>query len=578
MTVVLTGTGVSRGVVIGKVHVLDRGQPEVAEVSLPSDRVDAEIRRFRAALRAATRELKAIRGRVPASTSPDIRAFIDTHLLMLEDSALATAPQELIRTRRCNAEWALKLQRDSLVDVFEEMDDPYLRTRKDDVVHVVDRLLRILLKQDNHPHDSETPLRGHIVVADDLTPADTVLLQHQGVAGLVTEYGGTLSHTAIMARSLGLPAAVGVHRARLYLRSRERLVLDGSQGVVVAGADSRILEHYRQRQRAERAYFTELRKLKTKPAVTRDGEAVTLLANIELPEDVRALHHVSPAGIGLYRTEFLFMNRIDAPDEEEQLENYVGVLEALGGRPVTIRTLDLGADKTRGTAGASPVATNPALGLRAIRLCLHEQGLFRPQLRAILRASAYGPVRVMIPMLSNVHEVRQVLHLLEELRCELDAQGKRYDSQMPVGGMIEVPAAAITAHLFASYLDFLSIGTNDLIQYTLAIDRIDNEVSYLYDPLHPAVLRLIHAVLRAGRQARVPVAMCGEMAGDWRYTRLLLGLGLREFSTHPSTLLEVKRVVKSSRITELTRPARQALRCSSADEAHRLVGMINRNL
>lgn len=559
---------------MGKVHVLERGQPEVTEYSIPSRLIDEEVERFNSALDTARSQLKAIQRRIPPDTAADIAAFIDTHLLMLDDSTLARIPVDVIRKRKCNAEWALKLQRDSLVDVFDQMDDPYLRTRRDDVAHVVNRVLRILINQDTG-HDSSLSLRDHIVIADDLTPADTVLLQHQGIAGFVTEYGGPLSHTAILARSLQIPAVVGVHRARSLLHNDEEIVIDGREGNVVADIDAGTAEHYKQLQREERNYFLGLRKLKKAQAVTLDQHRITLHANIELPEDIKLVKQVEAGGIGLYRTELLFMNRTGVPDEEEQLADYRRVLSAMDGRPVTIRTLDLGADKQSEEARSGPLAANPALGLRAVRLCLKDPDLFRPQLRAIIRASAYGPVRLMIPMLSNMLELQQVMRMIEETKRELRRHNTPFDENLPVGGMIEVPAAAVSAGMFAQNLDFLSIGTNDLIQYTLAIDRIDDEVNYLYDPLHPAVLRLIYLTLKAARTAGIPVSMCGEMASDCRYTRLLLGLGLREFSTHPASLLEVKDVVTRSRIDDLSRPARRILACHHQDRIREMLQRLN---
>ena len=307
-----------------------------------------------------------------------------------------------------------------------------------------------------------------------------------------------------------------------------------------------------------------------------DGTPISLLGNIELPEDINSVTDVSASGVGLFRTEFLFMNRSNLPEEEEQLDAYLNVINKLKGNPLTIRTLDLGADKqSQETKDASIPTINPALGLRAIRLCLKDPDLFIPQLRAILRASAHGPIRMMIPMLSNIQEVLQTLRIIDEAKCQLDRENLAYDKDIPVGGMIEIPAAAITAYTFAKHLDFLSIGTNDLIQYTLAIDRIDDEVNYLYDPLHPAVLRLIHLILNAGNKAKIPVSMCGEMAGDSYYTRLLLGLGLREFSMQAATLLEVKSVIKESNISELVRPARKILQCMHSDQALTLVNKMN---
>ena len=546
----IPGTGISRGIAIGPVHRLDGGTVEIYEAAIPRDLIEDEVARFRRAVRVARQQLKAIRNSIPETTRADITDFIDTHLLMLEDSMLTAAPVELIRERQCNAEWALKSQRDALAAVFDEMDDPYLRTRKDDVDHVVNRIQRILVSEHTHsdPEDSEV-LRGAIVVAHDLTPAETALLHHQGIAGFVTESGGPLSHTAILARSLGLPAIVGTHVTPHQIRDGDVVVLDALEGILLTSVDDNTLTNYRRRQREETQRQNELGRLKDEPAVTLDGIHVQLLANVELREDVLAARRAAADGIGLYRTEFLFMNRNDIPDEEEQLQQYLSVIKTLKGLPVTIRTLDLGADKNCGGEPRSDhIPPNPALGLRAIRLCLKHADLFRPQLRAILRASAKGPVRLMIPMLSSARELNEVLALIDDVKQELQRQHLAFDWNTPIGGMIEVPAAALSASLFARRLDFLSIGTNDLIQYTLAIDRVDDEVTYLYDPLHPAVLRLIKMVIDAGREYEIPVSMCGEMAGDPHYTRLLLGMGLTDFSVHPAALLEVKDVIHQCQV------------------------------
>ena len=562
MSTTIPGTGVSRGIAIGPVHRLDVGDIEVHESAIPRNLIEDEVARFRRAVRVARQQLKAIRNSIPETTRADIADFIDTHLLMLEDSMLTAAPVELIRERQCNAEWALKSQRDALAAVFDEMDDPYLRTRKDDVDHVVNRIQRILISEQMHttePQDHEV-LRGAIVVAHDLTPAETALLHHQGIAGFVTESGGPLSHTAILARSLGLPAIIGTHVTPHQIRDNDVVVLDALKGILLTDVDENTLNDYRQQQGDEIKRQNELARLKDKPAVTVDGIHVQLLANVELHEDVLAARRAGADGIGLYRTEFLFMNRTDIPDEEEQLQQYLSVIKTLKGLPVTIRTLDLGADKN---CSAEPrtehIAPNPALGLRAIRLCLKHADLFRPQLRAILRASAKGPVRMMIPMLSSARELNEVLSLIDDVKQDLQRERLAFDWNMPIGGMIEVPAAALSATLFARRLDFLSIGTNDLIQYTLAIDRVDDEVTYLYDPLHPAVLRLIKMVIDASREYDIPVSMCGEMAGDPQYTRLLLGMGLTDFSVHPAALLEVKDVIHRCRVERYTAVAADIL-------------------
>jgi phosphotransferase system enzyme I (PtsI) len=580
----LHGIGVSRGYAIGRTYLLQRNQPEITEYVIPDAIIEDEVQRFLNSLALAQQQLRDIRLRIPATPSNDATAFIDTHLLMLEDPSLTEAPIQMIRTRKCNAEWALKIQRDALIEIFENMDDPYLRTRKDDVDHVVRRVQRILVSEDpaylNDPDYAElvaSRLEGRIVIADDLTPADTILMQHQGVLAFVTEYGGPLSHTAILARSLGIPAVVGARNARAYLGHDEPVIVDGRQGVILVGLDERILRYYRHKQQEERREQRELDKLKGQPAITRDQVTIALHANIELPEDAVAVRDVAADGVGLYRTEFLFMNRADTPDEEEHLASYLHVIKTLEGSPITIRTADLGADKQVDGGRGGPVCTNPALGLRAIRLCLKDLAMFRPQLRAILRASAYGPVRMMIPMLCSVQEVFQVRRLVAEIQQELRDRGLAFDERLPIGGMIEIPAAAVCADQFARYLDFLSIGTNDLIQYTLAIDRVDDEINYLYDPLHPAVLTLIRNTIRAGRKVGIPVSLCGEMAGDPRYTRLLLGLGLTEFSMHPTGLLEVKRAIQDSHVGELTVTVRRLLRTIDTEKYAEILRTIAQN-
>jgi phosphotransferase system enzyme I (PtsI) len=548
------GISASREVAIGSAYLLRRQLPEVRKRQIEAHQIELEIARFQDALQTARDKFHSIRKQIPADTAKDILSFIDTHLLMLEDSAISQAPIELIQNQLYSAEWALQVRRDELISIFENMEDPYLKTRQDDVEHVVGQ---VQLALSGIPEERETDLQGRVVVARDLTPADTILMKHQGVAAFVTEFGGPLSHTAILARSLGIPAVVGAHQATQILLQGETLVVDGANGVVLANPTEAMLVHYRERIRARELREAELKRHINLPAFTHDGERISLFANIELPEDIPTTLENRADGVGLFRTEYLFMNRQTPPTEEEQLESYLAAVEGLQGIPITIRTLDLGADKT--VSGGCIPAVNPALGLRAIRLCLKEPNLFLPQLRAILRASAKGPVRLMIPMLSSLQELRDTLRLVEQTKQALQQEGLDFDPQIPVGGMIEIPAAAISAVAFARQLDFLSIGTNDLIQYTLAVDRMDEEVNFLFDPLHPAVLHLIRTTIEAAAEANIPVGMCGEMAGDPRYTQLLLGMGLRELSMQPSALLEARDIIRHCNLKDLGQRTRQFL-------------------
>jgi phosphotransferase system enzyme I (PtsI) len=579
MTLELQGIGVSRGIAIGKAHILFHNKPDVREYLIPSFAIEEEIERFLDALTEAKKQLKAIRNQIPANAPTDVSAFIDTHLLMLNDSSLSKVPIDMIRSRHCNAEWALQLQRDALINVFNEMDDPYLRTRRDDVDHVVNRIHRILSDQDVADHEiPDGRLKGHIIIAEDLTPADTLLMQHQGIVAFVTEHGGATSHTTILARSLGIPAIVGIGSVRRYIQDNELLIVDGENGILLAGTDEITEAEYRIRRITFDKHIASLSKYKSQPTKTRNGKTITLLANAELPEDISAISNIGAQGIGLYRTEFLYMNRSAPPEEEEQLAAYRDVVEGMNNQPVTIRTFDLGADKTvDGGRTSSQTATNPALGLRAIRLCLKFPAMFRTQLRAILRASAFGKIKIMFPMISSTQELVQAKHLLELSKQELDNEELEYDRHIQIGVMIEIPASAVCAEMFAKQVDFLSIGTNDLIQYTLAIDRIDDNVNYLYDPLHPAVLKLINMTLEAGKKYSIPVSMCGEMAGDPRYTRLLLAMGLEFFSMHPNALLVVKQIINETDLTLLPSNTLQIMDMTDTSDAQVLLEQINSN-
>jgi phosphotransferase system enzyme I (PtsI) len=542
------GISTSHSIAIGKVHRLERDHPSIRPRRIQPQHCDNEIERFRQAIEEARTGLLSIRAQLPDSTASDIVEFINTHLLMMEDQALTEAVDEIIRNNYCSAEWALQLRRNAMVKLFDEMEDPYLRTRKDDLDHVITRIQKCLLHVEDTP--LEESLAGKIIVARDLSPADTILMRHQGIEAFITEFGGPMSHTAIIARSLDIPAIVGIKYATDFFQQGETIVVDGLYGIATASPGQLQLDQFKQRLEQERGAEKTLQALGKIPSISTDGQPFVLLANIELPEDIETSIKNNAAAIGLYRTEFLYMNRQSPPSEAEHFAAYTGIIANLEGLPLTIRTLDLGADKSSGFQ--QPGTSNPALGLRAIRLCLKETELFKTQLRAIIRASAKGPVRLMLPMLTNIREVEQAKKLIRSIQQEFRVEGIKFDPDMPVGGMIEVPSAALDAHNFASKLDFLSIGTNDLIQYTLAIDRVDEEVNYLYDPLHPAIIRLIKFSIDAAHAHNIPISMCGEMAGDPRIIGLLVGLGLREFSMQPNSLLKAKQALLAADFNQLT--------------------------
>jgi len=493
--------------------------------------------------------------------------------MILGDSSLCEAPRTLIAERRCNAEWALVQQMERLVEQFESIEDAYLRERKADIQQVVERVLKALMGGLTLPPPAEAEERGLIVVAHDLSPADMILFKRHHFGGFVTDVGGVTSHTAILARSLGIPAVVGLHHARQMIREGDLLVVDGEQGVLIVDPDPIVLGEYRLRQSQFDLERERLKRLKTTPAATFDGTRIEMLANIELPQDIDPALEAGAEGVGLFRTEFLFLNRTNLPSEDEQFEAYREVAQAMRGLPVVIRTLDIGADKA--LAGETRAMPNPAMGLRAIRFCLSEPQMFLAQLRAILRASHYGKVKILLPMVAHVHEVEQALALIRQAQDHLEQQRVPYDRSVEVGGMIEIPAAALALPIFMRRLSFLSLGTNDLIQYTLAVDRADDAVAHLYDPLHPAVLQLVAHSIQTATRGGVPVAVCGEMAGDLRLTRLLLGIGLRTFSMHPAHLLAVKERILRTGLAEVRPLAQRVLRSSDAARTRELLAKLN---
>ncbi|TAM49730.1 MAG: phosphoenolpyruvate--protein phosphotransferase [Paraburkholderia sp.] len=573
MSFSLHGIPVSRGIAIGRAYLIAPAALDVDHYLVDPPQIEGEIERFRTALIAVQNELDRLSDDLSADAPSEVGAFINVHSMILKDAMLVQETMDLIRTRRYNVEWALTEQLERLARHFDDIEDPYLRERKADVQQVVERILKALAGApsaaaliDGANAQSADDM---IVVAHDISPADMLQFKTQTFQGFVTDLGGRTSHTAIVARSLGIPAAVGVQHASALIRQDDLIIVDGDRGIVIVDPAPIVLEEYSYRQSEKLLEQKKLQRLKFTPTQTLCGTKISLLANIELPEDARAAVEAGAVGVGLFRTEFLFMNHKDRmPEEEEQFEAYKRAVELMGGLPVTIRTIDVGADKPLDSIGVEGYesAPNPALGLRAIRWSLSEPQMFLTQLRAILRASAFGQVRILVPMLAHAQEIDQTLDLIREAKRQLDAAGLPYDPGVRVGAMIEIPAAAIALPLFLKRVDFLSIGTNDLIQYTLAIDRADNAVAHLYDPLHPAVLHLIAFTLREAKRAGVPVSVCGEMAGDPQLTRLLLGMGLTEFSMHPSQLLVVKQEILRSNLSALEKPAADVLAAFEPEE------------
>ncbi len=574
MSFTLHGIGVSGGIAIGRAHLVSHATLEVNHYVIPPHQIADESLRFDGAIRAVRAEFDGLQNEIPAGAPAEFAAFVNLHRMILDDSTLSVEPRRIIETEQCNAEWAVKVQTDALLAQFDAIEDSYLRERRNDVIQVVERILKALSGQPGYvPPPAIGAEQDLILIARDLSPADVVQFKRHQFASFITDVGGTTSHTAVVARSLDIPSIVALHRARELVRENEVVIVDGTHGVLIVDPDERVLAEYQQRRLAFGAARRKLSGLRDTRAVTRDGVAVALHANIELPDDVAQTLANGATGIGLFRSEFLFLNRRDLPDEDEQFEAYRKAAEAMNGLPVTIRTYDLGADKQ--TEDGAQHSVNPALGLRAIRLCLTEPQRFMSQLRALLRASHYGNISILIPMLASVSEIDQTLQMIARAKAGLDDEGIAYNRAVKIGGMIEVPAAALSLEVFLRKLDFISIGTNDLIQYTLAIDRADDAVSYLYDPLHPAILGLLSSIIKRADKAGVPVTMCGEMAGDVTLTRLLLGLGLRAFSMHAAHVPDVKQQVLEADASALRPLARSMLRTSDPLRLKVLLAKLN---
>ena len=578
MSIVLHGFTAGKGIAIGRAHLILRGMTEVPQYNIIADELAAETTRFDNAIKASRRQLEQLRSAIPENAPTELGAFISLHLMLLTDATLSREPADIIQEQKINAEWALKLQTDKLSQQFDEIDDAYLRERKQDMLQVVERIHNNLVGQSNELNLETNLLEDTILIAHDLSPADTVHFKEQRIAGFVTDAGGPTSHTAILGRSLDIPSVIGLRNARDLISENEWVIVDGINGVLIINPDDTVLAEYRGHMREYKNRKRALNKLKKTAATTEDGLNIELLANIESTEDIKQLHSAGADGVGLFRSEYLYLNRDTLPTEDEQYEVYSALIKKLKGKQLTIRTVDLGVDKNPRWFGqnATPNGSlNPALGLTGIRLCLAEPVMFRTQMRAILRAAAHGKVNMMWPMVASLTELRQCIVHFETAKRQLAERGEEY-GEVSLGCMIEIPSAALTVGSLLKLVDFISIGTNDLIQYTLSVDRGDDSVSHLYQPGHPAVLKLLQHIIRTANRMGKSVSVCGEMAGDSTYTRLLLGMGLRRFSMNPSNLLTIKDIVLRSHTGRLEEESAKLMRNEDPEKTDKLIKELNK--
>ena len=565
------GISVSSGIAIGKANLVTNALMEVQRYKIKKDTIKDEIERLSQAINTVKSDLVNIKKELQKKSSNNFESFIDIHLMMLEDNNFSLNPQQIIKKEQCNAEWAIKSQLDNLLSKFDDIDDAYIKERKLDAAQVAERIIKALLGHQKQISKTQNP--SNILIAHDISPADALQFKKNSYAAFITEHGGTNSHTAILARGLNIPSIVAVKNARKIINNNDTIIVDGDNGIAIINPNKHILKEYEYKKNQWIIEKKKLKKIKNIPSKTLDKKEISLMANIEDLSDVKSVLDCKASGIGLFRTEFLFMNRKELPGEQEQYETYKSIAKSMKGRTVVIRTLDSGADKT--TAADKSQATNPALGLRAIRLCLSQPHLFITQLRAILKASAFGKIRILIPMLSSLGELKQVKLLIKRAKESLIVDKIKFDNEILIGGMIEIPAVAINAEAFAAELDFLSIGTNDLIQYTLAIDRTDDSVSHLYNSIHPAILKLISNTIDAAKKFNKDVSVCGEMAGDPKLTKLFIGMGLTNFSMHPSSILTVKKQILESDATKLRSMSNKVLKQNDSEKIETLLNKIN---
>lgn len=577
MSITLHAIGLGGGITIGNAYILDKNMDDATAHKLEKHEVKAEISRFKEAIKQTRRELELLRSNIPMDAPAELGAFLSLSIMMLGDSQIAQAPVNIIIEEECNAEWAIKLQAEKLERQFEEMEDEYLKERKHDVTQVLERIFKNL-EGNRFDWDEAGKLEQGILVTHDLSPADLVHFKNSNFTGFLSEVGSLTSHTVIIGRNLDIPAIVGASYARQLIREDDLIIVDGISGVLIIDPDKVVLEEYKKRQQQWLASKAKLYAIRKDLTITEDGITVDLYANIDGTSDLNEVKYSNAVGVGLYRSEFLFLSKEDhLCSEEEQYENYSRIAKVMKQLPVIIRTADLGADKNP-SWNSTAESMNPALGLTGVRLSLVEQSFFRTQLRAILRASEFGNVQIMFPMISSSWELKQALNQVEYAKEELSAEGYTFNPEIKVGAMIEIPSAALAIKGILSQVDFISIGTNDLIQYLLAMDRNDETVNYLYNPLHPAVLKVLIHIIKSCNRTGVPVSICGEMAGDVDLTRLLLGMGLRKFSMHPSNILNIKRVILNTDLSKTTSTVSKILKTENIERIQELVDELNTGL
>ena len=577
--IILKGLPVSKGIAIGNSYVMEHGKNIVKEKSIKKDQVPKEIKKFDKAILLTVSELNKIKNKINPSVKNNIGLFLDTHIMLVKDKSFINNIKNRIRKHLNTSEWAINNEYLSIKESFDDIDDAYIKERIDDVNHVVTMIFKNLKQRKVSKSSSKKSLTNLIIVTDDLSPADVVLAHDSDSLGIISAFGGRSSHSSILTRSLELPSIVGVKNALSIIKNGDELIIDGEQGIIIINPDNNMRKYYTQLQKNQAKNKKSLSTVLKRSNKTLDKIKIDIMANLELPQELKIINDKKIDGIGLFRTEYLYVDRDDFPSEQEQYDAYKKIVIKMKKTPIYFRTLDIGADKeVPDNIKTGSIARNPALGLRGIRYSLNYNTIFINQIKAILRASYFGNIKIMLPMITTISEIHKAKELISMAKETLRKEKKKFDDSVSIGIMVEIPSCAVLASRFAKHVDFFSIGTNDLVQYTLAIDRVDDEVNYLYNPVNSAVLYLIKTIIAAGIKHNIPVSLCGEMAGDPNYTRLLLGLGLKSFSMHPSAIPEIKNIIINSDLTKLNRLCKKIIECDSTIEKNILIKKLNNSV